>query len=199
MVITDRHLAAGSLNERLVASAKGGCRWVMVREKDLDRVDLESLVRAIREELAPWNVKVIVNSAFDLVAKLGLAGVHLPQGIAVTAARQSVGGDALIGASVHDEVELRVAESQGADYVTLSPLFPSTSKGLYRTPLGDEEFHRLTKISSVPVIALGGIQPNRVARCKALGAAGVALLGPIMTGDDPARLCLEAIDAWGLV
>ena len=197
MVITDRQLAPGSLCKRLVASAKGGCRWVMVREKDLKGAELKALVQEVCAELAPWDVKVFVNGAFDLVPELGLAGAHLPQGVPISDAREAVGQGALLGVSVHDEAELRFAELQGVDYVTLSPLFLSTSKGLHRTPIGLEAFRSLAKSSSIPVIALGGVRKERLSLCKSAGAAGIALLGPIMASENPENTTREVIEVWG--
>jgi thiamine-phosphate pyrophosphorylase len=196
LAITDRRLSAQPLARQLNALYAGGCRWVMLREKDLGEADLEALVSDLQAELPVEDLVLIVNGAPRVAARCGLAGVHLPQGQTVADARRILGEDAMIGVSVHDEAELATAERDGADYVTLSPVFTSTSKGAFRPPLGLERFTALAATTALPVLALGGVTASSVGECRRAGAAGVAVLGPLMTADDPAEVMREILAAW---
>jgi thiamine-phosphate pyrophosphorylase len=196
LTITDRRISARPLPEQLLGACAGGCRWIMVREKDLGEAALETLVRDLRADLKAPDLALMVNGAPALAARCGLTGVHLPQGRSVSEARRILGDGALIGVSVHDEGELRVAERDGADYATLSPVFTSTSKGDYKAPLGLRRFGAAVAGTDLPVLALGGVTAARAGDCRRAGAAGLAVLGPIMTAQDPGHTTRGIIDAW---
>ncbi len=168
----------------------------MVREKDLGETDLEELVRGLQAGLPVEDLVLIVNGAPQVAARCGLAGVHLPQGQSVAEARRILGESATIGVSVHDETEFAAAELDGADYVTLSPVFTSTSKGAHRPPLGLQRFAAMAGRAGLPVMALGGVTGSTAGDCRRAGAAGVAVLGPLMTAEDPARVVRELLEAW---
>jgi thiamine-phosphate pyrophosphorylase len=104
----------------------------------------------------------------------------------VGAARRRLGPAALIGISTHNADEVARAAASGADYVTLSPIFASTSKPGYGPVVGLAEFGRIARRARVPLIALGGIGPAQVGACIQAGAAGVAVLGGVMAAADPA-------------
>jgi thiamine-phosphate pyrophosphorylase len=196
LTITDRRISARPLPEQLLGACAGGCRWIMVREKDLGEAALEKLVRDLRGDLKAAELALMVNGASALAARCDLTGVHLPQGRSVSEARRILGEEALIGVSVHDEDELRVAERDGADYATLSPVFTSTSKGDYRAPLGLRRFGAAVAGTHLPVLALGGVTAARAGDCRRAGAAGLAVLGPIMTAQDSGQTTRAIVDAW---
>ena len=87
---------------------------------------------------------------------------------------------AIVGRSCHVADELGRAATQGCDYVTLSPIFPSPSKPGYGPPLRPSGLAALIGPSAPPVFALGGVTPDRVAACRAAGAYGVAVMGAVM-------------------
>ena len=99
---------------------------------------------------------------------------------------------------MHDEAELERAQEQGADFVFASPVHPVEKPGRKTLrPLGIHGLRQLVQRSRVPVFALGGITPGRVAPLMDVGAHGVAVLSGIGSADDPAaatRTYLEAID-----
>ena len=92
----------------------------------------------------------------------------------------------LIGCSAHDARELEAAA--GADYATLSPIFPSASKPGYGPALGVSRFAAVVAAARLPVIALGGVDATNVASCIDAGAAGVAVMGGVMSATDVAAL-----------
>jgi thiamine-phosphate pyrophosphorylase len=94
---------------------------------------------------------------------------------------------ALVGVSAHSEADIRAAAVAGADYVTLSPIFETSSKPGYGPALGLAAIERAAEIG-LPIIALGGITPARAASCFGAGAAGVAVMGEVMRAGDPAAV-----------
>jgi thiamine-phosphate pyrophosphorylase len=192
LVISDRHLARTALPDLAEAAFKAGLRWFMVREKDLDEAALDALVGDIMARANPYGALVSVNGNPTVAARHGAGGVHLPQGHDVAEARRIVGDGSLIGVSAHDEAETRKAADDGADYVTLSPIFVPISKPGYGPALGVDELHRIAEALLIPVIALGGINADNATTCE---AAGVAVLGGVMSADDPSAAVTALLKA----
>ncbi|RDJ25488.1 thiamine phosphate synthase [Bosea caraganae] len=101
---------------------------------------------------------------------------------------------ALLGMSAHGEADIRAAIAAGADYVTLSPVFETASKPGYGPALGLAAIERAAKLG-VPIIALGGVTPERAAQCLEAGAAGIAVMGEVMRADDPAAVVRRYMEA----
>ncbi len=180
LAITDRRQAAlplPDLAERLFAA---GLRWLSLREKDLPADEQAALARELATRARPWGATVTLHGDPALVLAAGAAGVHLPDGGDPAAARSLLGGRALIGLSAHGEEGLIAAGKGGADYATLSPVYPSQSKPGYGPLVGPEGLKRLAAASPVPVVALGGIDPGNAGECMDSGAAGVAVMGELM-------------------
>src|SRR4029079_16116846 len=92
-----------------------------------------------------------------------------------SAARRVVGERALVGFSAHDEDEVAWAAAQGADYVTLSPVFATASKPAVQ-PLGVQRAAEITRDAELPVLWLGGTMPARVAATPARLPFGFAVM-----------------------
>jgi thiamine-phosphate pyrophosphorylase len=195
LLITDRRSAARDVIEIVRCAVAAGCRWVMVREKDLPAGALADLARRIVDVSREIGTTVLVNSDVAAARAADAAGVHLPAGADVAAARQALGADALIGASTHSLAEARAAEATGADYVTLSPVFLTASKPGYGPALGLDGLRDAAAHLTVPVIALAGIDATNAGACIDAGAAGVAVMGGVMRAADPAATVRALIAA----
>ena len=181
LVITDRHQAARPLEEIAAALFAGGCRWLSLREKDLAPAERLALLRRLIARGASSGATVMVHDDLAAAAATG-AGLHLPAGASVAAARRTLPAPALIGQSAHDAEEVAWAAAEGADYVTLSPIFVTASKPGYGPALGLEA---LASPAPLPVLALGGVDETNLGACLAAGAAGAAMMGGAMRAQDP--------------
>jgi len=95
----------------------------------------------------------------------------------------------------HGLDELIAAAQDGAEFATLSPIYPTRSKP-GQLPLGLAALARMAIAVPIPVYALGGIDgPARARDCLDEGAAGVAVMGAVMRADDPARVVKELLAA----
>lgn len=170
LLITDRHQT-----DDLVATVRtalaNGCRWVSLREKDLPLAAQQALLEQLRPLLCAVGGVLMVHGNVNLARQC--RGLHLPAGGDVVAARTNLGPHALIGISCHHPTELQAAAAAGADYATLSPIFPSASKPGYGPTLGPAALAD----APLPVLALGGVGPDNLAACLEAGAAGAALMG----------------------
>ncbi|HID04941.1 MAG TPA: thiamine phosphate synthase [Aigarchaeota archaeon] len=196
LVITDRKLAGGGDRLLTVVESvfRGGCRWVLIREKDLVNTgELIKLTCKITDMARSYGAVVQVNTDCGAAAKCNASGVHLPWGKPVEIVRERLGQEKLLGVSAHSLEEALEAEKRGADYITLSPIFKPISKPKPRNPVGVEKLKEIASRVSIPVIALGGVTGDNARLCVEAGAAGVAVLGYVMASEDPERTVKEII------
>jgi thiamine-phosphate pyrophosphorylase len=191
LIISDRRQAAHPLEKLAGAAFAGGCRWFSLREKDLGAVERRALLGAVVAIGRRYGATVTVHDDIDAMVGAEAGGVHLPGGASPTAARARFPG-ALIGASAHSAAEASALLSAGADYVTVSPVFPTASKPGYGPAIGLDGLAGVIAQVSGPVVALGGITPDNAALCLSAGAHGVAVMGEVMRAAHPCAV-IEAI------
>ena len=196
LLITDRSQASRTLDDVVAAAFDGGCRWVSLREKDLAANERRRLAEALLKRAESYRARVGVHDDVALAASLGLRGLHLPTGGNVAAAKRLVDPRCLIGRSCHSDQEIAAAETSGADYATLSPIFLTSSKPGYGPALGLERLAAAANGTSLPLVALGGISTSQAAACRDAGAKGLAVMGEIMRADDPSRTMRALVEAW---
>ncbi|MGY8958828.1 MAG: thiamine phosphate synthase, partial [Alphaproteobacteria bacterium] len=124
-----------------------------------------------------------------------LPGVHLPQGQPVATIRRVMGAQKLIGVSAHSVVEAQTAIAEGANYITMSPIFPTESKPGYGPALELVGLAAVTQSVSAPVLALGGVTAENAVDCIRAGAAGVAVMGSVMRSKTPGAVIRDLIAA----
>jgi thiamine-phosphate pyrophosphorylase len=180
MVITNRHMTA-DLPATVENALHGGARWILLREKDLARRARLELAQRLKRRTDRHSAHLGVNSDWVTARSIGAAGLHLPAG--QWHGCKAVAGF-LTGASVHDEKEAEEAVKAGVDYLLLAPLFVTESKPMSRPPIGLAGLRRIVEAVRIPVIALGGILPDRTPACLQAGAAGIAAMGAIMGAAD---------------
>ena len=182
MEIVDQALAAG-------------CRWIMVREKDLGRAALVEIAAEIVDVAVPLGARVVINGNIDAAVEVGAPGAHVQSAAAVAQAREALGKEALVGVSAHHISEAVLAADCGADYATISPVFATSSKPGYGPRIGLRGLRRICRAAPLPIIALGGLTPGNASACMEVGAAGIATMGGIMRSTDPALATGDFIDA----
>ena len=181
LLVTDRRLAARDLASVVDDAVSAGARWVWFRDKDLERQERLALARQILAAIGGRAV-MTVGSDIGLAMELGLKAVHLSMAADVAEARQNLGAQALIGLSAHSLDDVARAKAMGADYITLSPIFETMSKPGYGPCLGLGILRAATALG-IPIIALGGINPELVKAVMDEGVDGVAVMGGIYMED----------------
>ena len=197
-LVTDRGLSRGrSLEEIVVAAARGGATMVQLREKECpSRVFVES-ARRLKEKLGPLDIPLLINDRVDIALASGCDGVHIGQSdLPYPDARRLMGPDAIIGLSVENEEQAREAEAFDVDYLGLSPIYSTPTKSDIDTRLGLEGIRRIRKISRHVLVAIGGLNESNAPDVIRAGADGVAVVSAICSADDPeeaARRIREAV------
>jgi thiamine-phosphate pyrophosphorylase len=177
--ITDRRqLSSVSLAAVIRETLRAGVDMVQVREKDLTSRELIALVEealSATREPGRESARVVVNDRVDVALAGGADGVHLgAHSMPVQVVRRFAPRPFVIGVSCHSLGEALAAESGGADYLVLGPVFETPSKLRYGPPLGLEKLRNVTSRIRIPVLALGGITVERIRPCLEAGAFGIA-------------------------
>ena len=177
--ITDRRqLRSVSLAAVIRETVRAGVDIVQVREKDLTGRELIALVEealSAAREPGMGGARVVVNDRVDVALAGGADGAHLAaHSMPVQVVRRFVPRAFVIGVSCHSLAEAMAAESGGADYLVLGPVFETPSKLGYGPPLGLEKLRNVTSRIRIPVLALGGITVDRIRPCLEAGASGIA-------------------------
>lgn len=143
---------------------------VQIRERDLPARELAALTRSVLALPDRRGTKILINDRADVAIACGAQGVHLRDN-SIDAAKFRRAGF-IISASCHDPDD--APRFAAADYVLLAPIFEPLSKDSDRPALGTEAIGRFRRLSSVPVLALGGVTSQNADACLAAGAAGIA-------------------------
>jgi thiamine-phosphate diphosphorylase len=187
-------MEAAQLIARIREAGEAGVDIIHVRERALAGGALARVVR--RAVDVAGTARVVVNERMDVALAAGAAGVHL-RGDSLSAARLRPAAPAgfLIGRSVHSADDARaVAGDGGVDVLTFGTVFPSRSKPEGLAPAGLGALARVVAAVPMPVIAIGGITPDRAAAVMATGAAGLAAIG-MFDGADPLAPLVQALRA----
>jgi thiamine-phosphate diphosphorylase len=149
--------------------------------------DLYRIVRGLTTLIEDSKASLVVNDRVDVALALGLERVHLGErSLPPATARDLLGGQATLGVSVHDVAGARRAVAGGADYLTVGTIF-ATASHPERTPTGPSLVEAIRRVARLPLVAIGGITPDRVEAAVASGASGIAVLGGVWGAESPAR------------
>jgi thiamine-phosphate pyrophosphorylase len=197
-LITPEPLDAATVAATAVALA-AGARWVQVRVKTGS--DRERLARA-RDLVAVahgYGATVVVNDRVDLALAAGADGVHLGlDDLPVAAARALVPDGFVVGATVRNADQARRKADEGASYLGVGPVYGTATKEGLPDPIGPGGLAAVAAAVPVPVIAISGITPDRVAEVRAAGAHGVAVVGAVYREPEPGAAARGLLDALGV-
>ncbi|MCS6913528.1 MAG: thiamine phosphate synthase [Myxococcales bacterium] len=172
---------------------------VQLRARQMDAGALLSAADRLRQLTARFGAPLFINDRLDVALLVEADGVHLPAaGLPPRAARRLVGTRMLLGSSTHNLAEARAAVTEGVDFVTFGPIWPTPSKpaldvaafppvhGSLVSPVGVAGLAEAVAALPVPVFALGGVDCiERARECIAAGAR-IACLRAVLGAQDPA-------------
>ena len=170
----------GALEEAL----QGGVGSLQLREKSMDPKDLLKLALEVKSLVHRYDAKLFINDRADVAVMAGADGVHLTEASVQASEVKNNFPDLIIGVSTHSLEGAHLAETQGADFITFSPIYETPSKTSYGPPQGLDKLLQVTQSVRLPVLALGGINLNRVPECLEHGAIGVSVISDIWDSKD---------------
>ncbi|MDD8030810.1 MAG: thiamine phosphate synthase [Acidobacteriota bacterium] len=185
-LVTDRRLAQNRPLQELVKRAvSGGVTVVQLREKDCSSREFLELALEIKKVLTP-EIPLIINDRLDIALAAKADGLHLGQtDLPVEVARKLLGPRAIIGLSVETSEQLTRARNLPVDYLALSPVFLTSTKTDTAPAWGLEGIAEARKITSQPLVAIGGLNKTNVPEVIKAGADGVAVVSAICAAEDP--------------
>ena len=164
-----------------------GVRFAQLRVKDWPEPELRAQIRRARDLCASAGATLVVNDHWRLAIEEGCDFVHLGQGDLDGADLAAVRAAGLrLGVSTHDHAELERALATGPDYVALGPVWPTLLKQMPWAPQGLErvaEWKR--RIGGIPLVAIGGLTPDRAREALAAGADSAAVVTDVLRHSDP--------------
>ena len=179
----------------MTRACAGGCRWVSLREKDLPADEQIALARRLMPTARRFGARLTLHGDADLARAAGLDGVHLSAHGDAPAARAMLGPHALVGKSIHSAAEATALDPAVVDYAVAGPVYLTASKPGYGPALGPGGLAAICRAARVPVVAIGGIEPDNAAATTAAGAAGIAAMGSAMRADDPGSIVKDLLAA----
>ena len=157
---------------------------IQLRMKDGSDLDKIYLAKRFRKD---FKGLLIIDDRPDIAVLSGADGFHLgQQDLSVKDARE-IGHNLLIGASIHNLAEAKIAINSGADYVNIGPIFPTRTKFVRYTSLGIEKFKEISKDIAIPYSAMGGIKLDNADSLLNAGARMLAVVTAVTRSADPAK------------
>jgi thiamine-phosphate pyrophosphorylase len=199
IVITDRELAAPRSVVDVVASAlEGGARAVQLRNKGDSARELLEVGRELRALTREAGALLFVNDRLDVALALEADGVHLgPHDLPLGPVRRVAPPRFLIGRSADDPDVARRAVDEGADYIGCGTVYSTSTKPDAGGVIGLDGLARVAASVSVPVVGIGGVTVKRASAVATTGAAGIAVVGAVMSAPDPARAVRALLASFG--
>jgi len=193
---TDHTILSGTdFGIRAAAIAAGGAAVALhVRDRGGPGARLAAASLRMVALVRPPEAAVFVSGRPDIAAATGAHGVQLSAGDLSPADARRVLLHGWIGRSVHSVDEARVAVEEGADFLVVGSIYETPSHS-GRAAVGTGLLLETAKLGR-PVIAIGGITPERVPELKAAGAYGVAAIRALWQADDPAAATLSMLAPW---
>ena len=184
--ILDRSVAGGrDLPGLLEAVLAGGGRLVQLREKTMPLAELFTLAQRLARRCREVGALFIVNDRADLALAAGADGLHVGQDdLPAREARAILRPGMILGVSTHDAEQARRAVADGADYVAVGSIFPTTTKAGFQL-VGPELIRRVRPEVPVPLVGIGGITADNAPAVLAAGADGVAVISALCAAPDP--------------
>lgn len=183
--VTDRHwLNNRTLTDVVRESLEGGVTMLQLREKTLAEPVFLAEAKELQALCREYHVPFIVNDNVDIALAMDADGVHVGQSdMEALDVRAKLGPGKIVGVSAQTVEQALLAEKHGADYLGVGAVFPTGSKD----DADDVSYDTLKAICqavSIPVVAIGGINRDNVARLADSGICGVAVISAIYGAPD---------------
>lgn len=163
-------------------------RYLQLREKNLPDIELLRLAETIRSITDGTSTRFVFNDRFDLALVSGADGVHFGQDdTPIEVARQFLPDRITVGLSTHSISQATEAVATNPDYIGFGPIYRTPTKAVPDPVVGTDALREVLKISSCPVVAIGGINRSNLDSVIEAGARNVAMVRELVHTRDSAR------------
>ncbi len=177
-------MSSATVEESVERAVQGGCSVVQLREKEASSLELFRLAERVKRVTDKYGVPLIINDRLDICQAVDAAGVHLGQSdLPCAEARRILGAEKIIGVSAATPEEAAKAQADGADYLGVGAVFPTTTKTNTRkvTP---EIIRGIRQAVTIPFVVIGGVNAENITRLYGLGIDGAAVISAVIAQPD---------------
>lgn len=179
---------------RIEEALKGGVTLLQLREKEKDTREYIELAKKVHSITKKYNIPLIIDDRVDVALAINAEGVHLGQSdMPVSMARKLIGTDKIIGATTKTVEQAKEAYKQGADYLGVGAIFPTTTK--VKTVLtSTDTLKDICNVVPIPANAIGGLNKDNIDILKGIPIAGICVVSAIMKAKNPKKATIELIE-----
>lgn len=176
---------------RVEQALSGGVTLLQLREKDKTTREYISLAEKVHTLTKKYNVPLIIDDRVDVALAINAEGVHLGQSdMPIKIARKILGNNFIIGATTKTVPQALDAFEQGADYLGVGAIYPTTTK--VKTVLtSTETLDAICEAVPIPVNAIGGLNKDNIDILKGIHIAGICVVSAVMMADNPKKAATE--------
>lgn len=197
--ITDRELSNCSHPEIVERLLAGGARLIQLRDKEVSAKEMFEAAQACLQLTRAAGATLIINDRVDIAMAADADGVHLGQDdLTVAEARALLGPNKIIGISTHSVEQVEAALVTSANYIAVGPIFPTSTKANPDPVVGLDLLRRARTLTSLPLVAIGGITLETARDVVVAGANTVAVISalyPLSTSLSLAKNFAQALSA----
>lgn len=181
----------GEFLRRTEAALQGGVTILQIREKDKSTREYLNLARKVHALTVQYGAPLIIDDRLDIAMAIDAEGVHLGQSdMPIDLARKIFGPEKIIGATAKTVPQALEAWQQGADYLGVGAIYPTTTK--VKTVLTSTDMLRdICNAVPIPVNAIGGLNKDNIDVLTGIPIAGICVVSAIMKAHDPKQAAME--------
>lgn len=183
--VTDQAWLGGrSLADVVEEAIRAGVTFVQLREKDLDYDAFLTQAEKIKAITDRYKIPFVIDDNADVALACGADGVHVGQhDMTASDVRAKIGGNKILGVSAQTVEQAVLAERNGADYLGVGSVFPTSTK-LDADFISFDTLKKICAAVSIPVVAIGGINRGNVLSLSGSGVDGIAVVSAIFAQKD---------------
>lgn len=187
-LVTDASLCGNRSLESVVDLAlQGGVNLIQVRDKHKNTKEMIAICKSLKSIAVSYGVPLIVNDRIDVACAVDADGLHIGQyDIPYEVARRMLGKDKIIGLSINNMTQAKIAEYWDVAYLSVSPVFHTTTKKDICRPWGISRLKELCALQSKhKFIGIGGINETNIGSIFETGLTGAAMVSAICAAENP--------------
>ncbi len=178
---------------RVEEALKGGATLLQLREKEKTTREYIELAKKVHSITKKYNVPLIIDDRVDVALGVDAEGVHVGQSdMPVQLARKLMGNDKIVGATTKTVLQAKEAYKQGADYLGVGAIYPTTTK-VKTIITSTDTLKDICNSVPIPVNAIGGLNKDNIDVLKGISISGICVVSAIMKAENPQKATAQLI------
>ena len=176
---------------RVEKALQGGVTLMQLREKEKSTREYIELAQKVHNITKKYNIPLIIDDRVDVALAINAEGVHVGQSdMPVNLARKLMGENKIVGATTKTVEQAKEAFEQGADYLGVGAIYPTTTK--VKTVLtSTDTLKDICEAVPIPVNAIGGLNKDNIDVLEGISISGICVVSAIMKADNPKKATEE--------